>query len=167
MNLIILSLAFLLSFLLSSLFFGQMLRFPLFFLHQPPVCLLNANSLNANSRYLSSTLPSLILGGKHALHVKPSRFPRATRRKRIFNAYYSPKPDSPWYYLVEEGLSHPGWTDQSQAGQNTEEIPTVDIQQMLEEERQRAEQRLLERREKNELKKEKIAKRRAKKLKKE
>ena len=70
------------------------------------------------------------------MHVKPSRFPRNTNRKKKFGQYYTPKPDSPWYKYVEYALTHPSMLVQAEPSSSTTE--TVEVpnasQLLLEEE---------------------------------
>ena len=58
------------------------------------------------------------------MHIKPGRFPRNTKGKKKYSPYYSPKPDSPWYKIVEEALAHPGW--KVGGSQDVAQAPTLD-----------------------------------------
>jgi hypothetical protein len=82
----------------------------------------------------STSTTSHVVGGKHAMHIKPSRFPRKTRRKRQFDVYYSPKPTSPWYQIVEEALKHPGWSEKRGVEIEDLELDTVDPSLIVDEE---------------------------------
>jgi hypothetical protein len=99
-----------------------------------------APSLPAASYFLSTSSVVQVKGGVEAMHIKPSRFPRNTNRKKKFGQYYTPKPGSPWYKLVEAALSHPSMHVQADATAAAEAPDLADVtnaHQLLAEEEQR------------------------------